>query len=389
MTHYDTLGISKHASAQEIKTAYRNLAKQYHPDKTQGNKILEEKFKLINHAYDILSDIKKKANYDFIIATYNDNRRYTYPPASPPTQKQKKPQQNRNYTYKSSNRNYKSSHHKEEGFEINENYLSLISFFIFFIILISNLFKDNNKSNNVDSNDSIQFSINSTEDSLNILSNYNYTNTAQFAIEAREKEILINPNSIEPYIELANIYLGIGYNDYKDSTKAHIYYTKAISNLEKSSLNKEITKSYIEQLLTIIIENRNEISNDIKQFVLTNLNDNYFSKTEIKYYNSYLLFYKKDYKESYRNIKFSQEHYTNDIEFYLFELLCLIKMDKWEEANEKLIKIDYYLNLTLKHKEYTQLIELLKTKDKTKGNNYITKFINYPLLPGLKEICLN
>ncbi len=61
---YEALGISKTASADEIKSAYRRLAKKYHPDANPNNKEAEEKFKEINAAYEILSDAQKKANYD-------------------------------------------------------------------------------------------------------------------------------------------------------------------------------------------------------------------------------------------------------------------------------------------------------------------------------------
>lgn len=61
---YEALGVSKNASADEIKSAYRRLAKQYHPDANPNNKAAEEKFKEINAAYEILSDAQKKANFD-------------------------------------------------------------------------------------------------------------------------------------------------------------------------------------------------------------------------------------------------------------------------------------------------------------------------------------
>ena len=61
---YEALGVSKNASADEIKSAYRRLAKKYHPDANPNNKAAEEKFKEINAAYEILSDAQKKANYD-------------------------------------------------------------------------------------------------------------------------------------------------------------------------------------------------------------------------------------------------------------------------------------------------------------------------------------
>lgn len=62
--YYETLGLNKNASADEIKSAYRKLAKQYHPDLNPNNPQAAEKFKEINEAYEVLSDSTKKANYD-------------------------------------------------------------------------------------------------------------------------------------------------------------------------------------------------------------------------------------------------------------------------------------------------------------------------------------
>ncbi len=62
--YYDVLGVTKSASKDEIKKAYRKLALKYHPDKTKGDKSSEEKFKEASEAYHILSDEKRKANYD-------------------------------------------------------------------------------------------------------------------------------------------------------------------------------------------------------------------------------------------------------------------------------------------------------------------------------------
>lgn len=62
--YYQILGVNRSSTDDEIKKAYRKLAMQHHPDKNPGNKKAEEKFKEISGAYDILSDPKKKKNYD-------------------------------------------------------------------------------------------------------------------------------------------------------------------------------------------------------------------------------------------------------------------------------------------------------------------------------------
>lgn len=62
--YYDVLGVSRSASASEIKKAYRKLAKKYHPDTNAGNKEAEQKFKEVTEAYNVLSDEEKKKMYD-------------------------------------------------------------------------------------------------------------------------------------------------------------------------------------------------------------------------------------------------------------------------------------------------------------------------------------
>ena len=63
--YYETLGVKKDASQDEIKKAYRSLAKKYHPDLHPGDKACAEKFKEINEANEVLSDEKKRKQYDF------------------------------------------------------------------------------------------------------------------------------------------------------------------------------------------------------------------------------------------------------------------------------------------------------------------------------------
>jgi molecular chaperone DnaJ len=61
---YKVLGVDKKATAEEIKKTYRALARDLHPDKTKGDAAKEEQFKAVSEAYEILSDVKKRAEYD-------------------------------------------------------------------------------------------------------------------------------------------------------------------------------------------------------------------------------------------------------------------------------------------------------------------------------------
>lgn len=62
--YYQTLGVDRSASAEDVKKAYRKLARKYHPDVNPGNKAAEEKFKQVSAAFEVLSDTRKRKLYD-------------------------------------------------------------------------------------------------------------------------------------------------------------------------------------------------------------------------------------------------------------------------------------------------------------------------------------
>ena len=70
--YYSVLGVKRDAGEQEIKKAYRKLARQYHPDVNPGDKAAEAKFKEINEAYEVLSDKEDRKKYD----KYGDQWKY-------------------------------------------------------------------------------------------------------------------------------------------------------------------------------------------------------------------------------------------------------------------------------------------------------------------------
>src|SRR5690348_11900134 len=70
--YYEVLGVKKSASAEDIRKAFRKLARKYHPDVNPGDKSAEEKFKSLSEANDVLSDPKKRKIYDQV-GFYSDN----------------------------------------------------------------------------------------------------------------------------------------------------------------------------------------------------------------------------------------------------------------------------------------------------------------------------
>lgn len=121
MTHYEILGVSKNASQEEIRNAYKKLIKQYHPDLYQGDKnFAERKTKEINEAYDTLSDATKKYDYDISITpTYEATNTTNYSYTPPKYSSEYNPYSSYNNYYKN---RYSSKYNTNTRTQSNNNY---------------------------------------------------------------------------------------------------------------------------------------------------------------------------------------------------------------------------------------------------------------------------
>ena len=78
--YYEILGVTRSSTEKEIKTAFRKLARKYHPDANKNNKDAEEKFKEINEAYEVLGDTEKRRRYDTLGNNFRGGSDFTPPP---------------------------------------------------------------------------------------------------------------------------------------------------------------------------------------------------------------------------------------------------------------------------------------------------------------------
>jgi DnaJ-class molecular chaperone len=78
--YYEVLGVKRDATEEQIRQAFRKLARKFHPDVNPGDRTAEDKFKEINEAYEVLSDPEKRKRYDRLGANWKDGAEFTPPP---------------------------------------------------------------------------------------------------------------------------------------------------------------------------------------------------------------------------------------------------------------------------------------------------------------------
>src|ERR1700751_5618183 len=80
--YYEVLGVKRDATDEQIRQAYRKLARKYHPEVNPGDRVAEDKFKELNEAYEVLSDPEKRRRYDQLGANWKAGSDFTPPPGA-------------------------------------------------------------------------------------------------------------------------------------------------------------------------------------------------------------------------------------------------------------------------------------------------------------------
>lgn len=135
--YYIILEINKNASAQEIKAAYRQLAKKYHPDKNIGNKAAEEYFKEIQEAYFILSNPEKRRKYDLKFFYKNNYSSQTKKATSTPYRGNAYQYAQQQAQHKQQNNKKKEEDIQEDTSEVNQIFMSIGIALILLYFIIS------------------------------------------------------------------------------------------------------------------------------------------------------------------------------------------------------------------------------------------------------------
>jgi curved DNA-binding protein CbpA len=260
LNHYQILGVSPTASEEEIKSAFKTLAKKYHPDKNSGNPAAEEQFKKINSAYQILSDKIKRQRYDYILNYQIEKQKNINNTTS--THRQR----TNNHSSERKNSNFVKSKKVEEN-KKNSKYLFIIlsGFALFITAAIAFYFYMNKIS------------------ALKCLEQgKKYAEVGQYvlAIESYSEAIDFNPSLSEAYIQRAEARMLL----FKDTKGALLDFNQAIDNTSKS----DYKLYFLRAKFYFKLKKYEEGLKDLEQAITINptFDSLYFYKAEV---NNYIL----------------------------------------------------------------------------------------------------
>lgn len=244
MTFYEILGVSKNASQEEIRNAYKTLVKKYHPDLYQGDKsFAEKKTKEINEAYDILSDSGKRASYNAEIDPPSTSETYSYtPPKYSSTYDPYTSYQNR-YSYSAKSNEYEkrySDYHRSKtpnsdytdkrdvvfdsfANKLGANFLVVLVVFIFYVVIfIATVFQYNSYKKDQatkELNKNFNNTINDTNNNLENYDNNDNFNINDYISDSELRQIYYkyytdSYDSFEEFKEEFSDYIQYYLNDY-------------------------------------------------------------------------------------------------------------------------------------------------------------------------------
>lgn len=259
--HYQVLGVSPHATEEEIKAAFKSLAKKYHPDKHAGNVVYEEHFKKINAAYQTLSDSTKRKRYDQKLFYKNQ-------PSSQPSQNRQRSQQRPVY------RPMRKKETTPEEKRRNIKYASLVVAGLLLFIIGAIYFAD--YMNSITAKDYL------TEGKL-----MQAQNKDLFAMQYYSEAIGYDESLSEAYLLRAGLRIKL----MKDYHGAILDYSKILEQKEDPEIYFKRAKCHIQ------LKKYEEVMNDLNKAITLNpkFDTLYFYKGEV---NNYIL---KKYAEAIKD----------------------------------------------------------------------------------------
>ncbi|MBB6461062.1 J domain-containing protein [Flammeovirga kamogawensis] len=295
---YNILGVDKKADKRQIKKAYLSLAKKYHPDVAGNDPLSEDKFKLINEAYNTLSDDSKKFHYDQGSVFSSTNIYNTTTPSTPPPSRTSREENRRSERFQAKREEYKESvqEEKKSNKKNRKKYIpAMVAGYVAIMVGVISFFVDRQSKLAAEAyaNAKTNLEVLNTNKALSdaqLLSEYDaYTESkiifsALLIVDQKEKtginELLalkeeLNNNQNSSFDNDINYYLGRAYFNIKNKTKAIATFKEIL----KKDKNNTAVNYWLGRTL-------NELSHDYddaaKCFEISMNNDNYKTQSILR-----------------------------------------------------------------------------------------------------------